>query len=152
MNATAATRQICTFTLDGHLFGIDVLHVQEVIRHQEITAVPLAAAALRGLINLRGQIVTAVELRQLLKRPARPEGMVPLNVVVCTDDGTVSLLVDEIGDVIEVDPGTMEAAPMTVIEAARAMIEGVFPLKGALLLLIDPDKVARTLDPGNAAA
>src|SRR5215475_11272759 len=94
--------QYCTFYVDGHYFGLDVLHVQEIIRFQEMTRVPLAPAVVRGLINLRGQIVTAIDLRRRLEFPDRPAGQLPVNVVVTTDDGAVSLLVDEIGDVLEV--------------------------------------------------
>ena len=96
----ADERQYCTFYLDGHYFGVDVLKVQEVIRYQEMTRVPLAPPVVRGLINLRGQIVTAIDLRRRLDLPDRPADQLPVNVVVQTDDGAVSLLVDEIGDVL----------------------------------------------------
>ena len=85
-------RQYCTFLLNGHGFGIDVMEVQEVIRHLVVTRVPLAPPFVRGLINLRGQIVTAVDLRRRLEMPDRPADMLPVNVVVSTDDGPVSLL------------------------------------------------------------
>src|SRR5947209_10999500 len=98
----ASDRQYCTFTVDGHHFGVDVLKVQEIIRYQEMTRVPLAHPVVRGLINLRGQIVTAIDLRRRLDLPDRPPDQLPVNVVVKTDDGAVSLLVDEIGDVLDV--------------------------------------------------
>src|ERR671936_28074 len=94
--------KFCTFTLDGLLFGVEVLKVQEVIRYLEMTRVPLAPAVVRGLINLRGQIVTAIDLRRRLELSDRPADQQPVNVVVHTDDGAVSLLVDEIGDVLQV--------------------------------------------------
>src|ERR1700746_2142964 len=93
---------LCTFILDGLYFGVDVLKVQEIIRYQEMTRVPLAPPVVRGLINLRGQIVTAIDLRRRLELTDRPADQLPINVVVHTDDGAVSLLVDEIGDVLEV--------------------------------------------------
>src|SRR3954470_3351353 len=96
----AQERQFCTFTLGEHYFGLDVLKVQEIIRSQEMTRVPLAHPVVRGLINLRGQIVTAIDLRRRLDMPDRPATMQPVNVVVQTDDGAVSLLVDEIGNVL----------------------------------------------------
>src|SRR6266404_3904656 len=98
----ADEHQYCTFYLDGHYFGLDVLKVQEIIRYQEMTRVPLAPPVVRGLINLRGQIVTALDLRRRLELAERPADQQPVNVVVQTDDGAVSLLVDEIGDVLEV--------------------------------------------------
>src|SRR5438874_826198 len=99
----ADERQYCTFYVDGHYFGLEVLNVQEIIRYQEMTRVPLAPSVVRGLINLRGQIVTAIDLRRRLGLTERPADQSPMNVVIRTDDEAVSLLVDEIGDVREVE-------------------------------------------------
>src|SRR5438132_7996946 len=98
MTIMAQSTQYCTFLLDGMLFGVEVKKVQEVIRYQPITRVPLAAPAVRGLINLRGQIVTALDLRQRLELRPRPADKLPTNVVVQTADGVLSLLVDDIGE------------------------------------------------------
>lgn len=137
-----ATRQLCTFFVDGLLFGVDVVNVQEVLRHQATTPVPLAPAAVRGLINLRGQIVTAIDVRARLGlRPRRTEYS-PMNVVATTRDGTVSLLVDEIGDVIEVHERTFERAPAAMNVTLRAALLGVFDLEGRILLLLDAEEVA----------
>src|SRR5262249_522652 len=103
--------QYCTFYLAGHYFGLDVLRVQEIIRFQDMTRVPLAPPVVRGLINLRGQIVTALDLRRRLDLPDRPADVQPVNVVVRTDDGAVSLLVDEIGDVLDVPEDLFERPP-----------------------------------------
>src|SRR5712675_2915799 len=99
----ANTSQFCTFYLDKLLFGVELQGVQEVIRFLDMTKVPLAPAVVSGLINLRGQIVTAVDLRRRLELAARPAGVLPMNVVVRSEDGAVSFLVDEIADVVEVD-------------------------------------------------
>jgi purine-binding chemotaxis protein CheW len=112
-------RQYATFFVDGLFFGIDVLEVQEVLRYQEMTNVPLAPNVIEGLINLRGQIVTAVDMRRRLKLKPRAEGTTPMNTVVRSEDGAaVSLLVDEIGDVVEVDAGDFELPPDNVNPAA----------------------------------
>ena len=87
----SAAHQYCTFTVDGHHFGVDVLRVQEIIRYQEMTRVPLAPAVVRGLINLRGQIVTALDLRRRLDLAPRPPGQLPINVVV---HGRVTEVID----------------------------------------------------------
>src|SRR5258708_25853097 len=108
------TRQFCTLYLDDLLFGVEVMKVQEVIRYQEMTRVPLASRMVGGLINLRGQIVTAVDLRRRLQLAERPVGQLPMNVVVRTDDGVVSLLVDEIGEVLEVSEDLFQSPPETV--------------------------------------
>ena len=82
--------QYATFFVDGLFFGIDVLQVQEVLRYQEMTRVPLAPAVIEGLINLRGQIVTAVDMRRRLKLPPRADGQTPMNTVVRTEEGAPS--------------------------------------------------------------
>jgi purine-binding chemotaxis protein CheW len=136
----ANTHQYCTFYLDGHYFGVDVLKVQEIIRYQEMTRVPLASPVVRGLINLRGQIVTAIDLRRRLKLRDRPDEQLPLNVVVQTEDGAVSLLVDEIGDVLEVSENLFERPPETLRGTARELIRGAYKLPDRLLLILDTER------------
>lgn len=133
-------RQFCTFFVDGLYFGVEVLKVQEVIRYQAMTRVPLAAPVIRGLINLRGQIVTAIDLRRRLGMRERSESALPMNVVVRTDDGAMSLLVDEIGDVVTVEPETFERVPDTLMGASRELLKGVYKLKGRLLLIMDTER------------
>jgi purine-binding chemotaxis protein CheW len=132
--------QYCTFYVDGQYFGLDVLHVQEVIRYQEMTRVPLASPVVRGLINLRGQIVTALDLRRRLELSERPADQQPVNVVVHTDDGAVSLLVDEIGDVQHVSEKLFERPPETLKGTARELIRGAYKLKDCLLLILDTER------------
>jgi purine-binding chemotaxis protein CheW len=133
--------QYCTFTLDGLHFGVEVRHVQEVVRYQEMTRVPLAPTEVRGLINLRGQIVTAVDLRRRMGLPDRAADRNPMNVVLRRDDGATSLLVDAIGDVIEVDEGAFERPPETLHGTAREMLRGAYKLRDRLLLVLDAEKV-----------
>jgi purine-binding chemotaxis protein CheW len=136
----AESRQYCTFHVAGHYFGLDVLRVQEVIRYQEMTRVPLAPPVVRGLINLRGQIVTALDLRQRLGLGQCPVAQQPINVVVRCDDGAVSLLVDEIGDVLELPEDLFERAPETLTGPVRELIRGVYKLTDRLLLVLDTDR------------
>ncbi len=132
--------QYCTFFADGLCFGLDVREVQEVIRYQSMTRVPLASDMVRGLINLRGQIVTAIDLRRRLGCPPRDGEQKPMNVIVRTTDGPISLLVDEIGDVIEVDPSQFEAPPERLSGLARDVVTGVYKLADRLLLVLDAKK------------
>lgn len=141
----AAVQQFCTFYLDNLFLGVEVLRVQEVIRYQEMTRVPLASEVIKGLINLRGQIVTAIDLRRQLELQERTQDKQPMNVVIRTDDGVVSLLVDEIGDVLEVNDEQFEHPPETLSGTARALVRGVYKLKDQLLLILDADK-AMALD------
>jgi purine-binding chemotaxis protein CheW len=133
-------RQFCTFFLDRLFLGVEVQRVQEVIRYQEMTRVPLASSVISGLINLRGQIVTAIDLRRRLGLPDRPAEQLPMNVVVHTDDGAVSLLVDAIEDVLEVTEDSFERPPETLKGVARDLIRGVYKCKDRLLLMLDTEK------------
>ena len=137
-----ATRQFATFRLDDYYFGVEVLRVQEVIRYQDMTRVPLAPRVVQGLINLRGQIVTAIDLRRRLELPERQDGEQPMNVVVRTTDGVVSLLVDEIGDVLETSQADFEPAPETISGAARELVTGVYKLKERLMLALDVERAS----------
>ena len=140
-------RQFCTFFLDRLYFGLEVLQVQEVLRHQEMTRVPLAPAAVSGLINLRGQIVTAIDLRRRLGLGERPADQLPMNLVVRSLDGAMSLLVDDIGDVLEVEEAAFESPPETLQGTARELILGACKLRDRLLLILD---VERALQVGPA--
>ena len=134
-------QQFSTFYLDGLLFGVQVSQVQEVIRYQEMTRVPLAPPEVQGLINLRGQIVTALDLRRRLNIKERSSDQLPMNVVVRSGEEAVSLLVDEIGDALEVEHDAFERPPETLQGEARQLIRGAYKLKDRLLLVLDTEKV-----------
>jgi purine-binding chemotaxis protein CheW len=133
-------KQFCTFYLDNLFFGVAVEKVQEVFRYQEMTHIPLAPPEIRGLINLRGQVITAIDLRQRLSISELPEDKLPMNVVVRTGESVVSLLVDAIGDVLEVSEETYERPPETIPEEVRKLVRGIYKLEGKLLLILDADK------------
>ena len=137
----SASRQFCTFYLEDQLFGLDVLCVQEVVRQQSFTRVPLAHRVVRGLSNLRGQIVTALDLRRRLDLPDLDESHEPMNVVVQTDEGPVSLLVDGIGDVLELPDEQFERPPETLRGPARDVIQGAYKLPSRLLTILDMNKI-----------
>src|SRR5262245_30030288 len=139
----AERRQFCTFFLDGLRFGVDVQKVQEVVPYQEMTRVPLAPPTVRGLLNLRGQIVTGIELRRRLELAERPAGSLPVNVVLRGEDNPVSFLVDDIGEVMEVADDACERPPETLQGRVRELIQAVYPLPDELLLILD---TAKTLD------
>jgi len=136
----ALVKQFATFYLDRLLFGVEVGKVQEVIRYQEMTRVPLAPSVVTGLINLRGQIVAALDLRRRLELTERAADRLPMNVVVRAGDEAVSLLVDEIGDVLEVEDESFEPPPETLKGVAHELIRGAYKLKDRLLLVLDTEK------------
>lgn len=134
-------RQFSTFRVADHLMGIDVLRVQEVIREQPITRVPLAAREVHGLMNLRGQIVTAIDLRRRFGLPDRPAGAPALNVVVRTHDGAVGLVVDAVGDVMELTEQQFEPPPSTRTGSTLDLVLGTYKLPDQLLLAVDLDRL-----------
>ena len=135
--ATAQTRQYATFRAGGMLLGVEVVKVQEVLRAQEMTRVPLAPPSVEGLINLRGQIVVAIDLRRSLGIGPRPADSAPMNIVLQAEDGVVSLLVDEVGDVIDVPLDRYAPPPDNMPDQRRALIESVYALDDGLMLVLD---------------
>lgn len=133
--------EYCAFDLNNLLFGVPIEDVQEVLRYQAITYVPRAPKSVSGLINLRGRITTAVDLRVRLSLPARAEGVHPMNVVVRSRDGeVVSLLVDRIDDIIRVNEEKFESAPDTLSQRVRQLVRGAYKLESRLLLTLDTDR------------
>ena len=136
--------QFSTFYVSGRLYGIDVTRVQEVVRSMPMTPIPLAPNFVAGLINLRGQVATGIGLRQLfaLKDPPPDHFM----NVVCKFDGTlISLQADEIGDVIEVLEKDFEPTPQTVAPEIRRFMSGIYKISGALLSILDIERVNKFL-------
>lgn len=147
----AENKQFCTFYLGDLFFGVEVDNVQEVFKYQEMTRVPLAHSVVRGLINLRGQIITAIDLRARLGMDELPDGQKPMNVVVRTEEGVVSLLVDKIAEVLEVSEDNFERPPDTIDEITRELVLGVYKLENKLLLTLDTEKTVRLGPPVSMA-
>jgi purine-binding chemotaxis protein CheW len=142
--AAPAERLLCTFHVAEHFLALDIAVVQEVLRRQEITRLPLATPSVRGIINLRGAIVPAVDLRCCLSLPPAPAGADPATIVVRhRDEAAASLLVDDVGDVVQVSQSTFAAAPDTVRGVRRELIHGVYPLHDRLLLELDLGEVLK---------
>lgn len=134
-------RQYATFRIQDLLLGVEVTKVQEVVRHQQMTVVPLAPAAVEGLINLRGQIVVAIDLRRSLGLGRAPAGTLPMNIVIQAEDGLVSLLVDDVGDVTDVPLDTYAPVPENMPADQRALIQCVHDLGRGLMLVLDTTRV-----------
>ena len=140
--------QYCTFTLGELHFGIETHQVQEVLRSTELTRVPLAPPSIRGLMNLRGQIVTVIDLAERLGLARLGAAPSSVHVVVMADGAAVSLLVDAVGDVVEVTQAGFEYPPDTLEDWLRELIVGVHKLEDRLLLVLD---VARAVDLAGTA-
>ena len=139
-----ASRQYATFEVADQLFGLDVAKVQEVLSFHEYTPVPLAPSSIGGLFNLRGQVIAAVDLRVQLGLVKRDFGGPAMNVIVRTDEESVSLLVDRIGEVVELDDAALEPPPDTLTGASRELITGAFKLDGRLMLALDTARAVAT--------
>lgn len=135
-----------TLTVGGQLCGIPVLAVRDVLGPQAITRIPLAPAEVAGSLNLRGRIVTAIDLRRRLGLPVAGN---PMSVVVEHQGELYSLLVDAVGEVMRLDPADRERNPPTLPPLWRAFSAGIFRLAGELLVVLD---VAAVLDLRRAAA
>lgn len=132
--------QYCTFFLGDLFFGLEVTCVQEILRYQEMTRVPLASPVVCGLINLRGQIVTAIDLRRRLGLADRAADHLPINMIVQTRHGAVSLLVDDVGDVLSVHADQFEQPPETLRGPARELIAGAYKLEDRLMLILNAEQ------------
>jgi purine-binding chemotaxis protein CheW len=132
--------RLVTFTLDGRLYGVDVDAVQEVLRGQPQTRIPLAPDSVSGLINLRGQVLSAIELRAQLGLPDRAEDHEHMLVVVRIGGEPIALLVDSIGAVIDVDDEQFEQPPDTLAGPSRDLLFGAYKLDDRLLLALDVER------------
>jgi purine-binding chemotaxis protein CheW len=132
----------CTFHVDGLLLGIAVERVAEVLRGCTITPLPLARADVAGLLNLRGQVVTAIDARHRLGLADRDDDTPPTIVVIRSDGEAIGLLVDHEDDFVDVGQSHREELPETVSAAVRALVLGAFQIAGdELLLVLDPDRM-----------
>jgi purine-binding chemotaxis protein CheW len=139
-------REMVTFGLAGELLGVDVGHVQEILGNLPLTAIPLAPPAVAGLVSLRGEVLLAVDLRARMGRAPRSEDEPTSNVIVRTEHGPVCLVVDAIGEVVNVRDDQFEATPHTLDDRARALVAGAYKLPDRLLLDLDVES-ALALDP-----
>ena len=138
--SSGTQHQLSTFKVGELYFGVDILKVQEILRGQEMTPVPLAPPEIRGLINLRGQIITALDLGTCLGLGSSAEGANPMNVIVKIQEETMSLLVDEIGDVVEVSESQFESTPEGLQRELQEFVSGVYKLDSRLLLLLNAER------------
>jgi len=147
--STDDQRDFVSVTIADQLFGIPVLQVQDVLGSQRITRIPLAPAEVAGSLNLRGRIVTAIDIRTRLGLPARVEGQQAMSVVVDYGGELYSLLVDSVGEVLSLAGSDAERNPATLDPIWRELSAGIFRLDGKLLIVLD---VARVLDFSARAA
>jgi purine-binding chemotaxis protein CheW len=145
-NTLGSSELLTTFYIGEECFGIEVMKVQEVTGKPIVVGVPLAPKFVKGLINLRGQLATALGLRELFHDSAEETGE-PMTVVCRMDGNLVSLIVDRIGDVVQAERRDFESAPDTIPAGVRRFIKGIYKMNGALLSVLDLERLAQELSP-----
>jgi len=138
-----------TMTIAKQLFGIPVLQVQDVLGPQRITRIPLAPPEVAGSLNLRGRIVTAIDVRLRLGLPPRPSGEASMSIVVDHEGELYSLMVDSVGEVLTLSSGEFERNPATLDARWREVSLGIYRLDRSLMVVMD---VSRLLDFANFAS
>jgi purine-binding chemotaxis protein CheW len=137
----AASDDFVTLTVANQLCGIPVLTVRDILGPQQVTRVPLAPPEVAGSLNLRGRIVTAIDLRRRLGLPPAGEAARPMSVVVETAGEFYSLLVDQVGEVLALAATGQEANPPTLGPRWRGVSLGVHRLQGQLMVVLDVDRL-----------
>ncbi|MDA5193166.1 chemotaxis protein CheW [Govanella unica] len=140
--------EFVTLRLCGQTLGIPVMAVHDVLAAQKITPIPLAPYAVAGVLNLRGRIVTAIDLRARLGLPPRGEGDACMSIVVEHKGEPYSLLIDSVGEVLTLTAGQYERNPVTLDTHWQLVSNGIYRLDGELLVVVD---VERLLDIGLTA-
>jgi len=135
------TREYVTLTIAGQWFGIPVLTVQDVLGPRDVARIPLADPVIAGSINLRGRIVTVIDMRKRLALPPRPDDKPGMNVVVEHGGNLYSLLIDAVGEVMEVPGDKYEKNPATIDPLWRDFSEGIYRLKNQLLIVLNVEKL-----------
>ena len=134
-----------TIFIDDQIFGIPVLQVQDVLGEQIVTNIPLAPPEVAGSMNLRGRIVTAIDVRERLKLPAREKGAKKMSVVVEHENELYSLVIDKVGDVITLYNESYESNPATLDQVWLDISMGIYRLENHLLIVLDVPRLLNIL-------
>ena len=130
-----------TLTIDGQLFGVPVLSIQDVFKPRGLTAVPKATSEIAGLLNLRGRVVTAIDARARLGLAPRDPEAKPMAIGIEQGGEPFCLIVDEVGEVLRLDPSEIQANPPTLDSRWASVSLGVHRLEGRLLVIMDINRM-----------
>ena len=131
--------------VNDQMFGLPVLQVQDVLANQKVTKVPLAPSEVDGALNLRGRIVTAINVRRKLNLPATENEKKPMSVVVEHNNELYSLVVDAVGDVFPLHDEDFQNTPPTMESSWRSISNGIFRMDDKLLIILDISKLLETI-------
>ncbi len=139
---TTLDNQLLTFYLDKQIFGIPVKYIKDIFKSTEITKVPLAPSEVAGVVNLRGHIVTAIDLRhKLCIAPPKDALQSTMNIAVDVGEEMYSFIVDKVADVAMFSKKDFEANPTTLDEKLKELSMGIYKLEGKLLIVLDVKKI-----------
>ncbi|USG60524.1 chemotaxis protein CheW [Sneathiella marina] len=134
-------QEYVTVQIADQLFGIPVLEVHDVLRDLALTKIPLSSPEVAGVLNLRGRIVTAIDVRKRLSLPDLPEGESGMSVVVESQGEPYSLLIDNVGEVLELNPDDLQQNPVTLDSRWRDVSAGIYRLEDKLLVILQIDRL-----------
>lgn len=140
-----AVNDFLTIRIENQLFGVPVLQVQDVLGSQKVTNIPLAPPEIAGVLNLRGRIVTAIDVRKRLGLSERDDNKENMSVVVEHEDELYSLIIDQVGDVLNMAEEEYETTPATLDPVWRDVSQGIFRLEEELLVILDVSKLLNTV-------
>jgi len=141
MNDTTELSEYVTFTTAGQIFGLPIGRVQDVFKPTRITRVPLAGAEISGVLNLRGRIVTVIDLRSRLGLETYRDGRPPMAIGIESGSESFGLLVDSVGEVLKLSDEECEPNPINLDRKLARVSAGVFRLDGSLLVVLDIDRL-----------
>jgi purine-binding chemotaxis protein CheW len=143
--------EFVTLTIDGQLFGLPIARVQDVFKPTRMTRVPLAGPEIAGVLNLRGRIVTAIDMRSRLDVKKRDDGAAPMAIGIEARGESFGLLVDTVGEVLKLADAEREPNPINFDRKLAAVSAGVYRLDGQLMVVLDIDRVLDLRVEGVAA-
>lgn len=150
VNDNPTTSDFLTLTIANQMFGIPVLQIEDVLGPQIVTNIPLAPPEVEGALNLRGRIVTAINMRKKLDLPRAQSADKNMSVVVEHDGELYSLIIDTVGDVISLQNGDFEKNPATLDPLWRDISAGIYRMENKLLLILDVAKFLNSVQHAEA--
>ncbi|MEI8401428.1 MAG: chemotaxis protein CheW [Alcaligenaceae bacterium] len=143
----STTTDFVTFYVGGHYLGISVADVLELNRNMDVTPVPKSPKIVRGVTNLRGQLVAAIDMYERLKLDKNTANQEPLSIILQCDGYLIAILVDDVGEILSLEADNFEPPPTNFSKAAKELIVGVYKLPEKLLLILNAKRIAERLEP-----
>ena len=142
----STSTDFATFYLGGHYFGINVADVLELNRIMDVTPVPKSPKIVRGIMNLRGQLVPAIDMYERLNLEVHGAHDESVSIILQCDGYLIAILVDDVGEILSLEQDTFEPPPSNFSVVSRELVLGVHKLADRLLLILDPKRIDQRID------